>query len=197
MARDTTTVSLDLPTDVHDALAAEDAPARVLERLAEKEARMLAAIERYADGSPPTADDEGGPDFRRVGEHPPPIAVLFGAETVAVEPGRAVVAFEAGPRYANPMGTLHGGVICDLGDAAMGTAYATTLAPEETFTTLALDVTFLKPVWDGRLTATGELVKGGRTIGLVECEVRDDDGALVAQLQSRCLTLRGDQADGR
>jgi acyl-coenzyme A thioesterase PaaI-like protein len=45
----------------------------------------------------------------------------------------------SGPQHANPMGTLHGGVLCDLADAAMGMAFASTLAPGESFTTMALE----------------------------------------------------------
>jgi len=54
-------------------------------------------------------------------------------------------------RHANPMGTLHGGVICDLADAAMGMAFATTLEDDESFTTLDLTAKFFKPVWNAQL----------------------------------------------
>ena len=132
------------------------------------------------------------------GELPPPaIATLIGFQPVSVEPGLAVFELHAGPRHANPMGTVHGGVLCDLADAAMGMAHASTLEEGETFTTLELKINFLKPVWAGRLTATGRVVKGGRTIGLVECDVRDDDGHLVARASSTCMTLRGAAAAGR
>jgi uncharacterized protein (TIGR00369 family) len=57
----------------------------------------------------------------------PPVAELIGFHLVEVEPGRAVFEMEAGPRHANPMGTLHGGILCDIADAAMGIAYASTL----------------------------------------------------------------------
>jgi uncharacterized protein (TIGR00369 family) len=128
---------------------------------------------------------------------PPPIADLIGFTLTEVEPGRAVVAFDASPRHANPMGTLHGGVLCDIADAAMGMAYAASLDEGETFTTLELKINFLKPVRTGRLTATGRLVKGGRTVGLVECDVMDDKDRLVARASSTCMTLRGEQAEGR
>ena len=128
---------------------------------------------------------------------PPPIADLIGFTLTEIEPGRAVVAFEAGPRHANPMGTLHGGVLCDIADAAMGMAYAATLDEGETFTTLELKINFLKPVRTGRLVATGHLVKGGHTVGLVECDVVDDKDRLVARASSTCMTLRGEQAAGR
>jgi len=95
------------------------------------------------------------------------------------------------------MGTLHGGILCDMADAAMGMAYAATLDEGETFTTLELKINFLKPVWTGKLVATGRVVKSGRTIGLVECDVVDDKERLVARATSTCMTLRGDEARGR
>jgi uncharacterized protein (TIGR00369 family) len=128
---------------------------------------------------------------------PPPIATLLGFRLTSVEPGEAVIAFEATARHANPMGTLHGGVLCDIADAAMGMAYATTLADGETFTTLELKINFLKPVWTGRLRASGRVVKAGKTVGLLECDITDEGNHLVARASSTCLTLRGPQAEGR
>ena len=128
---------------------------------------------------------------------PPPVARLIGFTLSDVEPGRAVITFDAENRHANPMGTLHGGVLCDIADAAMGMAYAATLDENETFTTLELKINFLKPVRTGRLVATGRVVKAGRTVGLVECDVLDDKEPLVARASSTCMTLRGEQAVGR
>ena len=128
---------------------------------------------------------------------PPPVASLIGFELTAIEPGRAVIELVAEARHANPMGTLHGGILCDIADAAMGMAYASTLDEGETFTTLELKINFLKPVWTGRLVATGRAVKGGRTIGLVECDVVDEKERLVARASSTCMTLRGEEAKGR
>ena len=82
---------------------------------------------------------------------PPPIAKLIGFNLVSIGSGKAVIEFEATERHANPMGTLHGGVLCDVGDAAMGMAYASTLNEGETFTTLELKINFLKPVWRAKL----------------------------------------------
>jgi uncharacterized protein (TIGR00369 family) len=128
---------------------------------------------------------------------PPPVAALIGFTITSIEPGWAVLEMEAGPQHANPMGTLHGGILCDLADAAMGMAYASSLDEGETFTTLELKINFLKPVWTGRLTATGRLVKGGHSIGLVECDVLDHKDRLVARASTTCMTLRGPQASGR
>jgi uncharacterized protein (TIGR00369 family) len=128
---------------------------------------------------------------------PAPIASLIGFRLTSIGGGRATVEFEADERHANPMGTLHGGVLCDISDAAMGMAYASTLKEEETFTTLELKINFLRPVWRGRLKAEGLVVSSGRTVGLVECEVSDEKGRLVARATSTCMTLRGEQAAGR
>src|SRR5713226_4108748 len=131
------------------------------------------------------------------GELPaPPIATLLGFTLRDVQVGQAVVDFEADARHANPMGTLHGGVLCDIADAAMGMAYASTLGEGETFTTIELKINFLKPVWTGKLTATGRVVKGGRTIGLVECDIVDDAHKLVARASSTVMTLRDTEAAG-
>jgi uncharacterized protein (TIGR00369 family) len=127
----------------------------------------------------------------------PPIATLIGFDAVEMELGRSVFEMEASSRHANPMGTLHGGVICDLSDAAMGTAMATTLEDDESFTTLDLTVKFFKPIWNARLRATAHVVKRTRTLGLIECEVEDEKGSLVAKVFSTCMVLRGQEARGR
>ena len=127
----------------------------------------------------------------------PPIAQLLGARLTAIEPGRARIELTADDRHANPMGTLHGGVLCDIADAAMGMAYAATLDDGDSFTTLELKINFLRPVWRSHLVADGVVVHGGRTVGLAECTITDEKGRLVARASSTCLTLRGEQAAGR
>ncbi len=128
---------------------------------------------------------------------PPPVAVLVGFKLTAIETGRAVIELEAGERHANPMGTLHGGILCDIADAAMGMALASTLAEGETFTTLELKINFLKPVWNARLQAAGRVVKRGKSISLVECDVQDEGQSLVARASCTCMTLKGQEAQGR
>jgi len=86
-------------------------------------------------------------------ELPPPIGRLLGFRLTAIEPGRAVFEMAVDERHHNPMGTLHGGVYCDLADAAMGFAYAATLQESESFTTVELKINFLRAVQKGTLTA--------------------------------------------
>jgi uncharacterized protein (TIGR00369 family) len=129
---------------------------------------------------------------------PPPVAVLLGIRLVRVEQGTAVAELQADPkRHANPMGTLHGGILCDLADLAMGVAMGSTLGEDESFTTLELKANYFKPVWDARLTATARLVKRTRTIAFIECDVVDEKESLVARVSSTCMVLRGEMASGR
>jgi uncharacterized protein (TIGR00369 family) len=121
---------------------------------------------------------------------PPPIGRLLGLVLKAIEPGRAVFEMEVDERYHNPMGTLHGGIYCDLADAAMGYAYAATLGEGETFTTVELKINFFRPVLKGKLTAEARVLRAGTNLGYVECDVTDGDGKLVARAASTCMKVR-------
>jgi uncharacterized protein (TIGR00369 family) len=123
---------------------------------------------------------------------PPPVGRLLGFVLKSIAPGRAVFEMEADERHHNPMGTLHGGIYCDLADAAMGYAYAATLGEGETFTTVELKINFLRAVRKATLTAEATVVKAGSTLGYVECDVKDHTGKLVARAASTCMKLRRD-----
>ena len=124
----------------------------------------------------------GKPDFRaRAKANDVPVARLIGFEAEEIADGRATVTLAAGPQHANPMGTLYGGILCDIADAVMGMAFASTLAPDESFTTVELTINFFRPVWQARLRAQGNVVQRGRTIGYVECAITDDQNRLVAK----------------
>ncbi len=127
----------------------------------------------------------------------PPAARLIGMALESFGPGDAVVVLQADARHGNPMGTVQGGLIAALADAAMGWAYMTTLEEGESYTTLEMKINFLKPVWNGRVAARGRVRKAGRTVGLVECDVVDGGEGLVAHAVGTCMVLRGQQARGR
>ncbi|HEV2728604.1 MAG TPA: PaaI family thioesterase [Terriglobales bacterium] len=125
------------------------------------------------------------------------VARLIGFEVKDIADGRATVVLAAGPQHANPMGTLHGGILCDIADAAMGMAFASTLAPDESFTTVELKINFFRPVWQAQLKAEGAVVQRGRSIGYVECNITDEQNRLIAKAASTCMVLRGEEASGR
>lgn len=104
---------------------------------------------------------------------------------------------EAGERHSNPMGTIHGGILCDLADAAMGVAFVSTLDEGESFTTLELKINYVRPFWTGTLVAYGRVIHRGKSVGLVDCRVVDDEDRLIAHATSTCMALRGEAAAGR
>lgn len=128
---------------------------------------------------------------------PPPVAELIGIEVVEGGQGETVFRLEAEERHSNPMGTIHGGILCDLADAAMGMAFFTTLDDGETFTTLELKINYLRPFWTGTLLAHGKVVSRGKTVGLTECRIVDENDRLIAHATSTCMALRGAMGEGR
>jgi uncharacterized protein (TIGR00369 family) len=114
-----------------------------------------------------------------------------------VERDCAEVELAATPSHANPLGTVHGGVFCDLADYAMGMAWLSGVDEGETFTTIELKINFIRPFRTGKMIAKANVLRRGRTIGYVECDVKDADGRLLARASSTCMTLRGEQAVGR
>jgi len=119
------------------------------------------------------------------------VADLIGMRMIEAEVGRVTFELDVGPQHTSPPGTLHGGILCDLADAAMGCANLSRLEPEELFTTVELKINFLKPVLEGRLTAVGSVIRAGRTLALTDCRITDEEDALVAYATSTCMTLRG------
>jgi len=144
-----------------------------------------------------SSSESAHPLIKKVLAARPPIAELIGFVVEEIGDGRAVGSLQAGPQHANPMGTLHGGVLCDIADATMGMAFASTLAPDESFTTISLAINFFRPVWQSRLRAEARVVNRGKTMGYLECDVTDEDGKRVAKASSTCFVLRGDRAKER
>jgi uncharacterized protein (TIGR00369 family) len=128
---------------------------------------------------------------------PPPVAELLDIDRVSFGDGMCTMKLEAGEQHSNPMGTIHGGILCDVADAAMGMAFFTTCEDGESFTTLELKINFLRPFWTGTLLAHGRVVSRGRTVGLTECDVVDDQNRLIAKATSTVMALRGEAAQGR
>jgi len=126
-----------------------------------------------------------------------PVADLIGFTVGEIGEGRAIGSFQSGPQHANPMGTLHGGVLCDLADAAMGLAFASTLDEDESFTTMDLHIHFFRPVRKAQLRSEARVIQRGKTTGYIECDVQDENGKLVAKASSRCVVLSGDAAKSR
>jgi uncharacterized protein (TIGR00369 family) len=121
----------------------------------------------------------------------PPIAQLMGFNLVEVAPGLAV--FECTPDESvyNPIGVVHGGLVCTLTDSAAGCAVQSTLEAGVAYTSIDINVTYLRPVTKdtGLIRATARLTKPGRKVAYATVEVTDRAGKLLAQATSSCLIM--------
>src|SRR5215475_15285584 len=144
-------------------------------------AKLLDGMERMVRGEAP----------------PPPAATLLGMRLESFSPGEAVVALEATAAHGNPMGTVQGGILAAVADAAMGWAFMTTLGEGESYTTVEMKVNFLRAVRAGRLSARARVKNAGRSLGLIECDVLDSGDKLVAHAVSTCMILRSAEAPAR
>jgi uncharacterized protein (TIGR00369 family) len=131
------------------------------------------------------------------GEFRMPLAEHLGLRLNSVEEGKVTVSMTPQPFHKNIMGTVHGGILCSLADAAMGLAFGSTLPAGDTFTTVELKINYTRPVFDQTLHAHGSLVHKGKTTGVLQCHIVDDAGKLVAFATSTCTVLHGDAASGR
>jgi len=129
---------------------------------------------------------------------PFPIMKTLGLRLVEVSEGAASMEMEAKTElHSNPMGTIHGGVLCDIADAAIGTAHFTTLTEGESFASIDLQINFFRPVWNEKLRAVAKPIHRGRTVSRYVCDITRADRKLVAQVASTIMTLRGEAAQGR
>ncbi len=122
---------------------------------------------------------------------PPPMAHVFGFRIVEVGDGHVVFECEPDESSYNPLGTVHGGLVCTLADTVVGCAVHTTLAAGVSYTSVDLNVSYLRPVTaqSGVLRATGTTTKVGRRVGFATAAIEDGAGRLVATATSSLLIL--------
>ena len=136
-----------------------------------------------------------GVDYLRAmaaGELPqPPIAGLMQFEIVEADPGRVVFTCRPDESAYNPIGAVHGGVVCTLLDSVTGCAIHSTLPQGKGYTSVEIKVNYLKAVRlsSGLLTATGTVVKAGSRVGFAEGVITDEGGAAVATATSTLLVF--------
>lgn len=100
-------------------------------------------------------------------------------------------------RLCNRSGTLHGGVLATLLDAAGG--FSGCYCPREGHVrkavTLSLNTSFTGQCSEGRIAVTGRRIGGGRKIFFITAEVRDEQENLLATAQGTYRYLRGSESE--
>ncbi|MEU8609168.1 PaaI family thioesterase [Actinoplanes sp. NPDC048791] len=120
---------------------------------------------------------------------PPPIMNLIDISGMEVEEGS--VTFYLAPQefHYNPLGTMHGGVLSTLLDSAAACSLHSTLPAGVGYTSLDLNVKFLRAVTvdSGQLTCKGGVLQKGRRTALTEARITDTAGRLIAHATSSCM----------
>ena len=120
---------------------------------------------------------------------PAPISGLLQFDVASAEQGRVVFTCQPDESAYNPIGTIHGGLVCTLLDSVTGCAVQSTLPQGKGYTSIEIKVNYLKAVRlsSGQLTATGTVVKSGSRVGFADGVVTDGNGAFVATATSTLL----------
>lgn len=122
---------------------------------------------------------------------PPPIASHFSFRIIDVEPGDVTFTCVPDESAYNPIGLVHGGLVCTLLDSVVGCAVQSTLAAGVGYTSIELKVSYLRPVRhdSGELRARGRVTKPGRRVAFAEGDVRDAAGKVIAAATGSCLVI--------
>jgi uncharacterized protein (TIGR00369 family) len=122
---------------------------------------------------------------------PPPISGLMSFGITGIEQGEVVFTCTPDESAYNPIGVVHGGLVCTLLDSVCGCAVQSTLEQGTGYTSLEIKVSYLRPVRadSGELTARGWVTRRGRRASFAEGDVRTPDGKVVATASSTCLVF--------
>lgn len=122
---------------------------------------------------------------------PPPIASLMRMTLVAADVGTATFVCEPDESHYNPIGTVHGGLVCTLLDSVLGCAVQSTLPQGQGYTSIEIKVNYLRPVHagSGPLTCVGTVTKPGSRVAFADGVVTDGAGKTVATATGSLLVF--------
>lgn len=109
-----------------------------------------------------------------------PLGERLGFTVTTVAPGRARAVIDATAELWNPHGVLHGGVVCTMADTAMGIAAGGVIPADRSPVTVEIQVRFLRPVVEGRVTVDAHVLHAGTGVAQLEAVVHDAHGRHVA-----------------
>lgn len=122
---------------------------------------------------------------------PPPIASTLDFSMKEISYGKAVFEGRPGSKHLNPIGSIHGGYAATLLDSALGCSIHTMLEPGEKYTTVDLNIKYLRAMKPGMgvVTATSEVVHKGRKIATADAKLIGEDGKIYATGNTTCAVF--------
>jgi acyl-CoA thioesterase len=118
-----------------------------------------------------------------------PFARLLGIELDDIGRDTATLGLTVRKELTQNHGLVHGGAVASLIDTATAFAIIPLLAPKERVTTVDLTISYLRPLTDGRITATAKVVRAGRRLFVVSAEVFGQDGKLATTALSTYIKV--------
>jgi len=109
-----------------------------------------------------------------------PFAVTLGIELVSATTDEVVGRLRWREDLCTTGGVLNGGALMSLADNIGGICAFVNLPAGAGTATISSSTNFLRGVREGSVTATSQPLRVGRTVIVVETELRDDEGRLVA-----------------
>jgi uncharacterized protein (TIGR00369 family) len=126
----------------------------------------------------------------------PPMGRLTGVRFDGADEGTASFSMPVSPWFQWSAAGVPGGVLALSADAALGCALQTLVPAHTQYTTAEMSMTYIRPIRVGSVVSVrGHALYSGRTMGLSEGQVVDDQGRLIAHTTSR-MRIFGDPAAG-
>ena len=108
-------------------------------------------------------------------------AKQFGFELADAEPGRVVLRMQVDERHLQVHMVVHGGVLAALADTAGGLATYMAYPRGVRVATIEMKINYLEAIENGSVEADARVVRKGRHIAVVDCDVRDHNRRLVGK----------------
>ena len=105
---------------------------------------------------------------------------LLGMKLSEMKVGEAILHLKMRDELRQPHGSLHGGATASLIDTAMAFAVVSMLGEGEKASTVDLTVHYLRPVTEGEIICTANVLRGGKRLLTVSAEVFNQSGKMIA-----------------
>jgi uncharacterized protein (TIGR00369 family) len=105
----------------------------------------------------------------------------FGFVLAEAEPGRVLLRMRVDKRHMQVHGVVHGGVLAALADTAGGLATYISLPHVKRVATIEMKINYLESVEGGTVEAEARLIRRGRHLAVVDCDIRDHNQRLVGK----------------
>lgn len=108
----------------------------------------------------------------------------FGFQLDAAEAGRAVLRMRVRERHKQLHGVVHGGVLAALADTAGGLATYMAVPRGTRIATVEMKINYLEPVAKGTLVADARVIRRGKNLAVVDCDVREEEELVAKALMT-------------